>query len=587
MGTRHARSTTAPAAVAAAPAAATTPAWATALPARRWTIGESFVYEVVAGRAVSTGDKGQSFDATLTATLAVTVAGRDDKGVQLRAELRSPRFDAGSAPGTVTPESLARPFYVTALPSGELGAFSFAKGTPAEVVGLLKGIMASLQVVAPGAPLAAWSTTERDATGEYEALYTRTTAGVHKVKRAYLRANGAAGLRTLPGTYAVTSSIDVTVDDSGWPRTLTEDESLDVEVAAVHVVSRSRTRAKLVAVEATASVPPPDPASLESDVESEAAGFARARTNAEKGLVAGRSFKDIAAAFHAPEVTKRNDAMVAMGALFRLDPSATAEARETILHGQLDGESAARTAAALGSAGTPEAQGALRAIMASPDADSTRVMQATVALGQSEHPLPDNEAALQKAMKSDTTDVANTATLALGSTIRTQNAEQLGDSDGPLQTLLDALASATTSAGKRVALLALGNTGDVRALSVIEPYLTSPDVDLRIAAATALRQMPGERAEKDLQTALSDSSYLVRRAAVQAVGARPETDLLPVIEQMLHADPEVSVRITSISVLYPKIDKAPSALDAIRWAAESDPSAKVREAAKSFLALEG
>ncbi|MFT3767108.1 MAG: HEAT repeat domain-containing protein [Minicystis sp.] len=588
MGLHHEAATAAAApASTAAPTAAATPARAPALPARRWTVGESFVYEVVAGRAVSTGEKGQGFDATLTATLAITVAGHDDKGVQLRAELRAPRFDAGAAPGTVTPESLTRPFYVTALPSGELGPFSFAKGTPAEVVGLLKGLMASLQVVAPGAPLAAWSTTERDATGEYEARYTRTNAGVHKEKRAYLRANGAAGLRALPGKYAVTSSIDFTVDDAGWPRTLAEEESLDLEVAAIHVVSKSRTRAKLVAVEVAANVAPPDPASLESDVESEAAGFARARVNAERGLVAGRGFKDIAAAFRAPEVQKRNDAMVAMGALFRLDPGATVDAREALLHGQLDGESAARTAAALGSAGTPEAQGALRAIMASPDADSTRMMQAAVALGQSEHQAPENEAALEKAMTSEAHDVAGTATLALGSTIRTRNAENLGDTQGALQTLLDALARATTVDGKRVALLALGNTGDTRALPAIEPYLASPDVDLRIAAVTALRRMPGEQAEKDLQAALADGSYLVRRAAVKAVESLHGVDLGPALAQMIHTEPEVSVRITILSVLYPVTDQVPAAFDAIRWAAENDPSNKVRDAARSFLALEG
>jgi HEAT repeat protein len=410
---------------------------------------------------------------------------------------------------------------------------------------------------------------------------------VHKAKRAYLRAKGATGLGPLPGTYAVKSSIDATLDASGWPRTLTEDGSLDVTAGAIHVVSTSKTKATLVAVEKQAPAPAPDPASLQSDVESEAEGFARARTNAAKNLVAGRSFKDLAAAFHAPETKKRNDAMAAMGALFRVEPGATAEAGEAVLHGKLDVEGSARITAALGSAGTPEAQQTLASIIASPDADSTRVIQATAALGQTAHPLPDNEEVLEKTMTSDTGDVSTAATLALGSNIRTQNAEQLGDTTSALQTLLDGLAGATTDAARRVYLLALGNTGDARALDAIEPYLTSPDVDLRVAAATALRQMPGARAEKDLQTALADGNYLVRRAAVEAIGGRPDTDLVPVIEQMLHTDPEASVRIAIVSVLYAVSDKAPSALDALRWAAGSDPSPKVREAAKSFLALEG
>jgi HEAT repeat protein len=579
---RGAAALTAPAP--AATNAATAVESAPRLPVRRWRLGESFEYEITAARAVSVEGKGQGYDATLSAKLALTVVARDDQGITLRAEVHDPRFLSPSGAGRAAGEAMSKPFYVTAKESGELMSFSFATGTPAEVVGLLQGLVTSLQVVSPGLPLATWRATEVDSTGEYEAAYRRTATGVHKAKDAYLRARGATGLRGLPGKYDVSSSIDIQVGEGGWPSAVTETETLGVTVSRMRVISTNRTKATLAGVGMRPElVGAPNAAELQSEVASEAEGFARARKNAEQNLVAGRKYRAIAADFRAPELAKRNDAMVAMGALFRLDPGATAEAGEEILQGKVSGESLARTAAALGAAGTPEAQRVLGQIIASPNMDSSQVVTATVALGQSPHPIDENDEVLKKAMASDANDVASAAAFALGASIRARNAEGLGDTGGALQTLLDGLAQAKTDDERRTFLLALGNTGDPRALDAIEPYLASPSVELRIAAASALRFIPGKRADGDLVSALRDEAYLVRRAAVQAVEPRTETTVIPALTQMLHTEPQETVRLAIVSVIYPRLSSEPSVLDALQWAADSDPSQKVRNAAKQYL----
>jgi HEAT repeat protein len=566
------------------------PGGAEALPARRWKEGESFVYEVRAARKVEAASEGQAarvlFDATLDATLELTVVGRDAHAVQLRGQLGKPRFSKGSPQSQDIEAKLQAPFYFEAQPSGAFGAFSFPKGSPAEVVGLLRGIVQSFQLTAPPAALAVWQVTEQDSTGEYQATYTRQAGGVHKSKDAYLRARGVGGLVPLPGEYAVKSSVDMAIDESGWPVSVHEVETLDVAMQKSPLRSTSRTMARRLHVEVKpALVAAVDRRDLETEAQSDAEAFARARKNATQSLVAGRKYRDIAASLGAGESSARNDAMVALSALFRLEPGAADEARDDVLKGQLDDRSVTRTTAALGHAGTPEAQRALAAIIASPDADSSRAAHSLTALGLSKNQLPENESALRAAMKSPSDEVASAATLALGNSIRVRNDEHAGDTASTLQTLTDGLAQAATIEQERLYLLALGNTGDPRALDVLEPYLASPEVELRIAATSALRFIPGERAEKDLVASTADPVHLVRRAAVEAAPFRPVSLLLATLEQLLQTDPDASVRIAIITALHAKAGEDPSALDAIRWAEQHDPLAKVRAIATRYLTL--
>lgn len=55
-----------------------------------------------------------------------------------------------------------------------------------------------------------------------------------------------------------------------------------------------------------------------------------------------------------------------------------------------------------------------------------------------------------------------------------------------------------------VLLDAVGNAGDVSSLGAIDDYVASTDVDLRVAALTALRKIPGDAAEGLLVSALTD-----------------------------------------------------------------------------------
>ena len=108
---------------------------------------------------------------------------------------------SASRGGVVEPEqdsgaSLARPFYLTILPTGEMTWFAFAKDVPPEVRILLAGLTSSLQLVAPSLPLEGWRMTEQDVSGEYEAACRVSAGVVHKTKVTMHEARVLGSTRT-------------------------------------------------------------------------------------------------------------------------------------------------------------------------------------------------------------------------------------------------------------------------------------------------------------------------------------------------------------------------------------------------------
>ena len=568
------------------------PEVARALPARQWKPGDSFVYAVDTVHRTSVegqSPSGQKAEVRLTGSLALTVVGRDVNGVQLRGELRSPRHGQTPTPERDSSASLVEPFYLTARPTGEMTTFYFAKGVPGEIRMLLKALTTSLQLAVPALSPEAWRATEQDASGEYEATYRASGGVVHKAKLKYLRARGLAGLIALPedAVYSVKSAIDFEIDKTGWPRTAVEDETLDVTMHALRIIATSRTTAKLVSTASnTAIAGRMNDADFESDMLSDAAASALAKKQADKGLVDGKTFKDLEVDLSSSDVHLRNRTQARMAALFRVDPTAARAAEDAILRGSIDENAKKRLLSALGGAGTPEAQQALASILATTDAPKFMRTDAAVALGLSKEPTIEVEQALGKAMDSPDKVVADTATLATGSMIRTMNTEQSVDPKDAVETLIELLQKAVDDNQRALCLQALGNTGDLRALAAIQPYLTHADTVLREIATSSLRFMPGSETDALVIAAMADKDATVRTAAVGTVPFRPVAPVFSTLEELLHKEHEVSVRLAIVNALNMKRKEDPSVDVALTWAAEKDPSSAVKLLAQQVLGMQ-
>lgn len=514
---------------------------------RAFSLGESFVYDVDSSRAVSMG----GFSAHLRGELALTVVGEAEGGAHvLRGDLRGARYE--QVPAEDISADLEQPFFFTVLPDGKVQSFRFSSGIASSAAAQQRELALSLQIVEPGDGAPAepvWRTVERDSTGDYDASYTRDGGAIHKVKVAYLPKGGDASGSPIAGIDRLTveSSADFTLDANDWPRTVSERESTTAVAGTLQVVSTKSSTARLVRVEERpALVGSMEKADLVEEGVLDAKARALAKIQSDQGFVAGRTFDQIAEALRAADSKTHNSAILAMAALLRLDPSAAAAARAEMLGGRSDLRAKKRLAAAMGSAGTPEAQRALASFIDASLAPSVPVIDAITALALTRTPTPETAAALLGAMSSGDAILASTATLATGAVVRAMTQAGSADAAPALDALVERLARAATPNDKELCLRALGNTGHPRALAAIEPYLTSDDVALRAAAVHGVRFMIGEAADRAVVAGLSDPDESVQAAAADTLRYRPIEPVLPAVEAWLAGDLPQTARTAAL-----------------------------------------
>jgi HEAT repeat protein len=558
-------------------------------PGRQWSAGTTYVYEIASTRTITLhGDNGagQSTTLGLAGRLSISVVGPRDDGILLRLAVDATRPDGGAALATLAGATrLSAAFYAVAEPTGELASLSFPRGLGGADRAMLKALASTLQLVVPDPAAAAWRTTEQDASGEYEAAYSATGAAIHKTKERFVRARGAHGLAPIedPSTYRVVSSNDFELDASGWPRTVSEDETLTVTASAMEIAASSATRAHLAAIEQAPDllrIAAAEQASLAPEPEVDREGFASAKRRADEGLVDGAGYPALLADLASSDVKLRNRTMARLAALFRIQPDEAARAAASIVRGELGGDATKRLIGALGGAGTGEAQHALSAVLAADPLPPETRSDAAAALGMTRAPTDDAARALARAARTADAAVASSATLGLGNLVKRMT-EASGDPSELLAMLIERLQGAADDAERVLCLDALGNTGDARALPAIAPYLDHGDAGVRAAAVAALRFLAG--VDDRLVAALQDGAPVVRRAAAGALAYRAITPLLPLVTLVLQHDVDVETRLAVVMALVLRKRQEPRLADLLAWAAEHDPAAEVRSAARRAL----
>jgi HEAT repeat protein len=142
------------------------------------------------------------------------------------------------------------------------------------------------------------------------------------------------------------------------------------------------------------------------------------------------------------------------------------------------------------------------------------------------------------------------------------------------------------------AIWALGAIGDPTSLPDLERLAASPDAGLRKAAVHALGVFPGETARQALITALTDATEDVRWNAAIALARRGDAAATPVLLTLLdrgHLDKVEGLRpdqrdealLQAVAVARALPD--PAVQEALGRLQASDPSLKVREAARKSL----
>lgn len=515
---------------------------------RRFHVGDSFVYDIHSARSVSESRFSSKFDGVL----AVTVVGEDrDGGFELRGDVRAPRYE--QLPAADLSRELEKPFFFTVLPTGEMKSFRFSKGVSSSAAAVQRELALSLQLVEASereASGSAWRSVERDGTGAFDAEYTRAGGAIHKSKLRYVSQNGGSAI---PGMddLSVQGSVDFTLDQNRWPRTMKEQESAKVTAGALVLTISKSASAKLVRVEQQPALVGSLAASdLVSDTAMDAEARAIAKLQADKNLVNGRSFAEIAAGLRASETKTRDLAQGRLAALIRLDPSAAKAARAEVRARDVDVNAQHRLVGALGAAGTKEAQHELVAMLDPQERASSPQLHVIMALALTKAPTAETAVAIKDAMASREATMVSAAVLASGAVVRAMIQSGSGDPTEALELLLDKLARAAEASEKALYLEALGNTGHARALAAIQPFLSDADTRLRASAARGMRFMEGSAADEAVIAALSDPELEVQQAAAHALQHRPmSAPVLAAIEGRLGANVDKSVRAAMVKGL--------------------------------------
>jgi HEAT repeat protein len=532
-------------------------------------LGAQFTYDVKAERVYADGAGKLLTQQTDAGRLVITVVGQKDGGAAMRAELQS-----SSEP------SLSAPFFFVLGDDGSVKSYGFAKSIPGEARNKLRALVSSLQV-APSSV----ERVEGDVSGEALVGYVRTGSNVVRTKVRYERVRTPAGLTepaVIGGSYDVTSRAVFELDASGWPTTLVEDEVLSVGFKAGKMTMKAKTTAKLVAKgENKGFAGSYDSAASGFDPDVDALGDSArlAKTNADKGLVAGATFTTLTSDLEtSKDQHGRNKAVARMGALFRTSPESIGEARAKLLSRSTPEATARALAGALQDANSKEAQRALADALAS-DVPSSVKSSAAISLGLSPDPTPEAKSSLSTASRSADQDLSSTATLALGNLARSG-----GDSASDVVSdLLARLDAASTPADKALILDALGNSGSPAALDAILASTTDDAPIVRAAAFGALKLMHDERVAKALPMGMFDASGNVRQAAIAASGMQDLSLYADVLSLVLHKSDDAETRLAAVRVLARGVNSVAAAEAALSWTATNDPEPRVRDAATQAL----
>jgi len=406
-----------------------------------------------------------------------------------------------------------------ALHDGVLAGLGFPSGMTVPAKNLLTGLATTFQYSSGVG--ASWTRHEEDLTGSYDAAYQRAGDEVERHRAAFTALRGPSGLSTADRDRVTPDENSrFALDDDGL-----RSASIALDVAFVlgegmpsfHVQVRG-----VLEREAIERVSPPLGSGLMIGPISMAVDEVAARRAADRATVDGATVEallaevDRVAALAASADTEktRSRLLSRVAALLRVDPSAATAVAEYVRAHAGDVSAARLLAGALSSAGTREATDGLAHLTAAPLPSATRA----VVMGALALSTPATKDSLSTLADVVTHGYDRQAALALGIHDRIGQGDVPDGARAASDILLARYAQAGSDAERRTYVQALGNSGDARALPILERAMHGADRELAGPAVFSLRFVAGDGADALLDAALDQPDLAL--AAVRAIGYR-------------------------------------------------------------------
>ena len=274
-------------------------------------------------------------------------------------------------------------------------------------------------------------------------------------------------------------------------------------------------------------------------------------------------------------------AFLTLKALLYLEPRQCLEAKRRLISAKFGAPLFQALSTALADVGNPEAQAALRECFRARIKDKRAAMELAASIGAIKFPEDATIATLQGPAE-DSTDpeLAATCVLALGRMANSLVKYWIDRSAPIMEWLLQHANKARNDEDLRVAMLALGNTGDSRALNLLLEGTSETNPSVRAAAAVGLRWIPAKSARTRLSELIAtDQVPEVRSSAVGALGYQKASEplLIPAL-----SDKAAAVRVAALEALGKQGKLTEATLQKVAGL-QSDPDKSVREMAAALL----
>ena len=503
----------------------------------------------------------------------------------------------GAAASSTPPSALAdlqtrlsRPFWVTCRADGGLLSLHFLRDMKPSDRNLLELIATELQLVRPAQPRTSWTAQERDAAGEYTALYVTPQPGrILKRKLKYTYTDGVAGARSnAVRVFIDRSDLSFSLDASGNISRVDGSNRMHMDLSAksgdgietvteIHAANLRTARAP----ELIGSLSRALPGVATSAIVTQRPDAAEAQAESDDRLLKGYSTGALLAGALA------NDAGIApadrLTALFRRRPESISAAVELLLKNG----SHRNVTNALGAAGSPAAVAALAGIARNSALPDSLRVDAIVAFVQTQHPGVDAMRVPAGFMKDPNPAIQTAARMMSGALARAGRSEHPSDAGAIDRSLIALYRNAPDAREKSGLLSALGNSAGPTVVRVIEAALHDERPSIRSAAARALRLAPGAAVDRVLAGVItSDKDASVRADAIFATRFR---NPMPVTlaDALMHAassDAADYVRSDAVAVLRMNPSASVRIADTLAHIARLDVDAGVRRQAREALA---
>lgn len=406
---------------------------------------------------------------------------------------------------------------------GELRAIATRPGAPDAFKSLAHFAAQSLLVTAPPGVGAEWTADEATALGRARSTY-RTSGDPFTWERsrtyATLAALGGAGA----GAAEVTSNAKIRLAREGWVDDL--DARDRVVLAAAHLDASVDVTMKL---EAKGAFDPASGLASDADLERRSAGdpisAAAMRKKSIEQMAGTLAFSDVETRLRALSagVPVEEGFMTKAVAFLMLHPEHHAALAKMCDEREANARSRAYVLDLLRSVGTPEAQAAMRAVLASPTvkADARAYPSLVERLALVTSPELETVRFAQATLDAATDPLTRRAALvALGSSAGARH-RMAGDAKPFVDRLAAELEKAKTEQEKQAAVAAIGNAAPPDAAQKLQKHAKDASPVVRAEVATALRKVHTKEARDVLVELLSDREAPVARATLRSLEQHP------------------------------------------------------------------